>query len=109
MAEAQPSTVSPVNHKERPSPWGLEHESPAEVCPPASLGGAFLLGNGKQQVERTMGSTKTVANGDAECQMMKRRVDELNQEMMRLPQEERRQRWKEYYTRLGELRGSLQS
>ena len=56
-----------------------------------------------------MESAKTVANANPENQTMRRRVDDLNQEMMRLPQEERRQRWKQYYTRLGELRDRLQS
>lgn len=31
------------------------------------------------------------------------RLNWLNEEMMRLPMDERRKRWMEYYTRLGEL------
>jgi hypothetical protein len=31
------------------------------------------------------------------------RGNDLNREMMRLPMDERRKRWMEYYTRLGEL------
>ena len=30
-------------------------------------------------------------------------ANDLNREMMRLPMDERRERWKEYYSRLGEL------
>ena len=33
------------------------------------------------------------------------RVEDLNREMMRLPEEQRRTRWKEYYERLSKLTG----
>ena len=32
------------------------------------------------------------------------RLNDLNKEMLRLPIEERRKHWKDYYARLGELR-----
>jgi hypothetical protein len=42
-------------------------------------------------------------DNEAENDRVLHRLLDLNREMMRLPMEERRQRWNEYYTRLGEL------
>jgi len=42
-------------------------------------------------------------DSEAENDRVLHRLLDLNREMMRLPMEERRQRWNEYYTRLGEL------
>ena len=40
---------------------------------------------------------------EAEADGVQRRRSALNQEMMRLPIEERRRRWNEYYARLDDL------
>jgi hypothetical protein len=41
-----------------------------------------------------------LAAHDAEADQLRNRVDELNREMMRLPERERRKRWSEYCARL---------
>lgn len=51
-----------------------------------------------------MESARTFPNGKTKNEKVRARLDDLNREMMRLPEEERRRRWMEYYTRLGELK-----
>jgi hypothetical protein len=42
---------------------------------------------------------RVIANGEIENEQR----NSLNRHMMQLPMEERRRRWTEYYTRLGEI------
>jgi hypothetical protein len=44
-----------------------------------------------------------IAARNAETDSVWHRANDLNREMMRLPMDERRERWKEYYARLCEL------
>ena len=53
-----------------------------------------------------MKSARTAPNGKTVNDKVIPLVDDLNREMLRLPQDERRRRWQEYYTRLGELKES---
>jgi hypothetical protein len=53
-----------------------------------------------------MERARAVPNKKPENDKVRTRVEDLNREMMFLPQEERRRRWMEYYTRLLELKDS---